>query len=111
MPYPTPGAIMKTLCLLWALLAGVAQAQVVALPNMNTTQVTVSGLSSGAYMAVQFEVAFSRTVRGAGVIAGGPYFCSQGSVFTATTSCSCTSELFACRVRPGATRINDLIGF
>jgi hypothetical protein len=60
-------------------------------------------------MAVQFEVAFSRSVIGAGIIAGGPYFCAQGSVFTATTSCSCTSDLFSCRVRGGGTRVPDLI--
>jgi hypothetical protein len=46
---------------------------------------------------------------GAGVIAGGPYFCAQGSVFTATTSCSCTNDFLTCRVRPGGTRVNDLI--
>jgi poly(3-hydroxybutyrate) depolymerase len=76
---------------------------------MRAGQVSVSGLSSGAYMAVQFEVAYSRTVIGAGIIAGGPYFCAQGSVFTATTSCSCTSDLFPCRVRTGGTRVNELI--
>jgi poly(3-hydroxybutyrate) depolymerase len=96
------------LCLLW-LFFSAAQAQVESLPAMHAGQVSVSGLSSGAFMAVQFEVAFSRTVIGAGVIAGGPYFCSQGSVFTATTSCTCTTELFACRVRPGGTRVPDLI--
>lgn len=84
-------------------------AQTVSLPAMRGSQVSVSGLSSGAFMAVQFAVAFSRTVTGAGVVAGGPYFCSQGSVFTATTSCSCTTELFSCRVRPGGTRVPDLI--
>ncbi|WP_254503963.1 extracellular catalytic domain type 2 short-chain-length polyhydroxyalkanoate depolymerase [Duganella vulcania] len=99
------------LCLLCLLLAGPAPAQLASLPNMTATQVTVSGLSSGAYMAVQFEVAFSQTVQGAGVIAGGPYFCSQGSVLIATTSCSCTSELFPCRARPGGTRIAELIAF
>src|SRR5512145_1228550 len=36
---------------------------------------TVSGLSSGAYMAVQVAVAHSRAVRGVGVFAGGPYYC------------------------------------
>ncbi|TFW27294.1 PHA-depolymerase-like protein [Duganella callida] len=60
-------------------------------------------------MAVQFEVAYSRTVIGAGIIAGGPYFCSQGSVFTATTLCSCTNDFFSCRVRPGGTHVQDLI--
>jgi poly(3-hydroxybutyrate) depolymerase len=91
------------------LLAGAVHAQVASLPAMRAGQVSVSGLSSGAYMAVQFEVAFSRTVIGAGVVAGGPYYCSQGSVFTATTSCSCTSDLFECRVRPGGTRVPELI--
>ena len=37
--------------------------------------ITVSGLSSGAYMAVQFAVAHSAQVTGVGVFAGGPYYC------------------------------------
>jgi poly(3-hydroxybutyrate) depolymerase len=49
--------------------------------------VTVSGVSSGAFMAVQFHVAHSATVRGAGAIAGGPYDCAQGSLWTALASC------------------------
>jgi poly(3-hydroxybutyrate) depolymerase len=36
---------------------------------------TISGLSSGAYMASQVAVAHSRVVRGVGVFAGGPYYC------------------------------------
>ena len=31
----------------------------------------MSGLSSGAYFAVQFHVSFSKTIMGAGVVAGG----------------------------------------
>jgi poly(3-hydroxybutyrate) depolymerase len=38
-------------------------------------RVTVSGLSSGAYMAVQLAVAYSARVSGVGVFAGGPYYC------------------------------------
>ena len=34
--------------------------------------------------AVQFGVAYSSIVDGAGVIAGGPYHCARGSVNTAT---------------------------
>ncbi len=41
-------------------------------------QVTVSGLSSGGFMAVQFAVAHSALVRGVGVVAGGPYGCAGG---------------------------------
>ncbi|HSD43183.1 MAG TPA: depolymerase [Burkholderiales bacterium] len=49
--------------------------------------VTVSGISSGGYMAVQFHVAHSGTVKGVAVLAGGPYYCAQGSVFTAYNNC------------------------
>jgi poly(3-hydroxybutyrate) depolymerase len=51
------------------------------------SQVTVSGISAGGYMAVQMHVAHSRIVKGAGVIAGGPYYCAQGSLFTAYYDC------------------------
>lgn len=48
---------------------------------------TVSGLSSGAFMAVQFHVAHSALVRGAGVLAGGPYYCAKGSAVRALSAC------------------------
>ena len=38
-------------------------------------------------MAVQFHVAHSARVVGAGVLAGGPYYCAQGSLFTALYNC------------------------
>ncbi len=38
-------------------------------------------------MAVQMHVAYSRIVKGVGVIAGGPYYCAQGSAFTAYYNC------------------------
>ncbi|MDR1855511.1 MAG: PHB depolymerase family esterase [Azoarcus sp.] len=49
--------------------------------------VTISGLSSGGFMAVQFHVAHSALIRGAGVLAGGPYYCAKGSMFNATWHC------------------------
>jgi poly(3-hydroxybutyrate) depolymerase len=49
--------------------------------------VTASGLSSGGYMAVQLHVAHSARVRGVGVIAGGPYYCAHGSLWTAYYNC------------------------
>ena len=39
--------------------------------------VTVSGLSSGGFFAHQFHVAFSGTVRGVAILAGGPYGCVE----------------------------------
>ncbi|RQQ25474.1 depolymerase [Burkholderia stagnalis] len=44
-------------------------------------QTSVSGLSSGAFMAVQYQVAYSGSVVGAGVVAGGPYYCAAGSLY------------------------------
>jgi poly(3-hydroxybutyrate) depolymerase len=38
---------------------------------------SVSGLSSGAYMAEQIQVAHSTKVVGAGLVAGGPYACAE----------------------------------
>jgi hypothetical protein len=38
-------------------------------------------------MAVQMHVAHSAMVKGAGVIAGGPYYCAMGSVWTAYWNC------------------------
>lgn len=38
---------------------------------------SVSGLSSGAYMAGQIQVAHSTKVVGAGLVAGGPYACAE----------------------------------
>lgn len=46
-------------------------------------ETSVSGLSSGAFMAVQYQVAYSATVKGAGVVAGGPYYCAAGNMLYA----------------------------
>jgi poly(3-hydroxybutyrate) depolymerase len=48
----------------------------------------VSGISSGGFMAVQFHLAFSSTMKGAAIFAAGPYMCSKGSLSTALTSCA-----------------------
>ena len=48
--------------------------------GVDASQTSVSGISSGAYMAGQFHLAFSTIVVGAGVVAGGPWGCaSNGS--------------------------------
>jgi hypothetical protein len=43
------------------------------------TQTSVSGISSGAYMAGQFQIAHSKIVTGAAIIAGGPYGCADSA--------------------------------
>jgi hypothetical protein len=42
-------------------------------------QTSVSGISSGAYMAGQFEIAHADIVVGAAIIAGGPYGCAESA--------------------------------
>ncbi len=62
----------------------------VVLPKYNVSfdNVSVSGISSGGYMAAQMHFAYSKTVKkGAGVVAGGPVYCSQGNVSIATGPC------------------------
>ncbi len=41
------------------------------------SKTSVSGLSSGGYMAGQFQVAYSKTVIGAGIVAAGPFGCAK----------------------------------
>jgi len=59
------------------------------LPPYNTTlsQSSVSGHSSGAAFAVQFHVAFSSVIVGAGILAGAPYHCAQGEHSYVDTTC------------------------
>ena len=56
--------------------------------NIDIEDTSVSGISSGGFMSVQMQVAHSGIIRGAGVVAGGPYYCAQDSVMKATTECS-----------------------
>jgi hypothetical protein len=55
--------------------------------NAPLTETSVSGISSGAYMAVQFATAWSSFVKGVGAIAGGPYGCTGGQASTALSTC------------------------
>lgn len=80
-----------TLSLLLLLPAVVSATQPLPGLGTSTDDVTVSGISSGAYMAVQFQVAYSGIVRGAGIVAGGPYDCARGSVRRALGNCMAPS--------------------
>jgi poly(3-hydroxybutyrate) depolymerase len=82
-----PGVRAPLLLILIALAGACAAAERLPALGADAGAVTVSGVSSGAYMAVQLHVARSATVRGAAAIAGGPYGCAQGSLWTALTRC------------------------
>jgi poly(3-hydroxybutyrate) depolymerase len=45
--------------------------------GINGDEVSVSGLSAGAYMAGQLHVAHSKQIVGAGIVAGGPFGCAE----------------------------------
>jgi predicted esterase len=55
--------------------------------GLDPNAVTVSGLSSGAFMAVQLGVAYSAQIHGVGSIAGGIYDCAGGQQAVATDLC------------------------
>jgi len=82
------GATMKWLIFITVICSTLAHASS-PLPQLaaNRESLTVSGLSSGAYMAVQYQVAHAQSVHGAGIIAGGPYYCAKGQVARALSNC------------------------
>ena len=75
------------LAVLAAACFGVVAAEPLPALHAETRGLTVSGVSSGGYMAVQLHVAHSELVKGAGAIAGGPYYCAMGSVSAALYNC------------------------
>lgn len=73
---------------LWTITAwGLPQAAKLNGYNVDPNRTSVSGLSSGGFMAVQMHVAYSSNMIGAGIFAGGPYNCAQGQIATATSTC------------------------
>lgn len=83
----TRGLAAKGLAsLVLALLPGLAPARAAdPLPRLaiDREQITVSGLSSGGFMAVQLGYAHAATFRGVGVFAGGPYGCAGHNRYSA----------------------------
>ncbi len=101
-----PGQMWRNLCAqvlhvltatIGALAGHAALAAPVSLPAYGAalTQTSVSGLSAGAYMAVQMHVIHSSIMQGVGVFAGGPYHCAEGNVIIAQTRCMRPNILFA----------------
>lgn len=71
-----------------ALLGTAALAEPLPALSVDRAQTTVSGLSSGGYMAGQLHVAWSSVFKkGAGIVAAGPYYCAQGLSSFATGRC------------------------
>lgn len=47
--------------------------------NIDTEQISISGVSAGGWIANQFHIAHSEMVIGAGILAAGPYHCAGSS--------------------------------
>jgi poly(3-hydroxybutyrate) depolymerase len=60
----------------WMLNTGAAAQPLEALA-IDPDSITISGMSAGGFMSLQFAVAHSAMVRGVGVIAAGPYYCAR----------------------------------
>lgn len=80
--------------LLFLFASGGFAAQTLTGYGADLSQTSVSGLSSGAFMTAQFHVAYSDKVIGAGIVAGGPFYCvgsytsnPNNFVFQATSTC------------------------
>src|SRR5690348_14310704 len=76
-----------------AMLSGCGEAPP-AMPTLtiDPARVTVSGVSSGAYMAHQVHLAYAARITGAGLIAGGPYGCAIGDLDRALKLCMQTID-------------------
>jgi len=59
----------------------------VATPTIDPRTLTTSGISAGAAMAVQYEIANSAKVRAAGIVAGLPWYCAQTSGLATAFEC------------------------
>lgn len=81
---------LTSLCLGGSVLAaGATPPQALPKLRIDLAETTVSGISSGAYMAVQMGVVKSRLVRGVAATAGGPYMCAtNGDVGSSTAAVS-----------------------
>ena len=85
-------------CAMFAASPALAQPATLSGYNADIRESSISGISSGAFMAVQFGTAWSSVIKGVGVVAGGPYWCAKADandfmngytlpIMTATGSC------------------------
>ena len=82
--------LRNLLVVAFCIIANSASAQVdLGAYNVNPNTVTVTGISSGGFMAVQLQVAYSKSIFGTAVFAGGAYFCAQDESLSAASTNRC----------------------
>jgi poly(3-hydroxybutyrate) depolymerase len=95
---------------LFALFA-LASAQNLKQYNINTSAITVSGVSSGGAMAIQVHVSYSSVFSGIGIFAGPPWFCAFDQVSLALTACTADPTLLDLSVLLTAAKTASEAGF
>jgi hypothetical protein len=83
--------LMSYLLQLLLLCSGVlADIPTIDLPALGalSDQTTISGFSSGAYMAHMMHITYSDYFKGAGIVTGGPFWCAQDSFERMMLDCS-----------------------
>lgn len=78
--------------------------------NVDHSQISVSGISSGAAMATQMHVIYSKTFMGVGMIAGPPFACSEANIGWALTACMTTPSLLSAAVLESTTTAGAAVG-
>jgi poly(3-hydroxybutyrate) depolymerase len=117
----SPASLVLPILLVLATAAAPARGETVRpLPALGIAleETTVSGISSGAFMAGQFQIAHSRIVKGAAIIAGGPYGCAEalatgflpGLVKATLAVQTCMLHAYAFWGRPSVTLLAERIG-
>ncbi|OFA30666.1 hypothetical protein BAE46_10670 [Glaciecola punicea] len=77
---------------------------------LDTSNITLSGMSSGGYMATQFHFSHPELVAGVGVFAAGPYGCAQNSIMTALAQCiDKAPETYADKIKDISTTLGPSI--
>ncbi|MDX1571844.1 MAG: PHB depolymerase family esterase [Xanthomonadales bacterium] len=81
--------MIKALLIALALALTLTESHSSDLPPLNVDPegITVSGISAGGYFAQQLHLAYSDIFSGAGIVAGGPYGCAEGSLSVALARC------------------------
>lgn len=76
-------------CMLLAAVAARAGDTAPPLPalKIDPSRVAVAGLSSGAYMATQMQMAYPELFPNAALVAGGPYGCAEDTLQVALSTC------------------------
>lgn len=73
--------MLLTLAIVGLLSSGALAQESLGSYNVDIKETSVSGLSSGGFFAVQMQVAFSSFIKGAGIVAAGPYNCAGDKLY------------------------------